>query len=306
METNCFEGETMFEIIKSEMLTDNIYSFVVKAQRVASSCLPGQFVILRSHSDAERIPLTICDYDRECGTITLVFQIVGAGTLRLSKMNTGDFINDVVGPLGCASELCSTPHDELKNMSILFVAGGVGAAPVYPQVKWLYEHGVDCDVIVGAKTKDLLILENEMKACAGNLYITTDDGSYGRKGLVTKVVEDLVKVEGKHYDLCVAIGPMIMMKFAALTTKALSIKTIVSLNPIMVDGTGMCGACRVTVGDEVKFACVDGPEFDGHKVDFDEAMKRQQIYKTQEGRAYLKQKEGATHHGGCGHCGGEH
>ena len=291
--------------MNAQKLTDNIYSFVVKAQRVASSCLPGQFVIVRSHENAERIPLTICDYDRENSTITLVFQIVGAGSLRLSRLNTGDFLHDVVGPLGRESELCNTDISELKNKNILFVAGGVGTAPVFPQVKWLKEHGVDCDVIVGAKTKDMLIMEEQMKKYATNLYITTDDGSYGRQGLVTKVIEDLVNIEGKHYDMCIAIGPMIMMKFCCLTTKALSIPTTVSLNPIMVDGTGMCGACRVTVGGEVKFACVDGPEFDGHLVDFDEAMVRQNIYKTEEGRAYLKEKEGDTHHGGCGHCGGE-
>ena len=183
------------------------------------------------------------------------------------------------------------------------MAGGVGAAPVYPQVKWLHEHGVDADVIVGSKTKSLLILEKEMEAAAGNLYITTDDGSYGRSGMVTKTIQDLV-AEGKKYDVCIAIGPMIMMKFVCLLTKDLGIPTIVSLNPIMVDGTGMCGACRVTVGGKVKFACVDGPEFDGHSVNFDEAMRRQQIYKTAEGRAMLKLKEGNTHHGNCGNCNG--
>lgn len=295
----------MYQIISAQKLTDSIFSYVVKAERVASHCLPGQFVIVRSDDGAERIPLTICDYNRENGTVTLVFQVVGAGTLKLSKLKKGDCLHDVAGPLGCASELCTTPVDKLKNMNILFVAGGVGIAPVYPQVKWLHEHGVSCDVVVGAKTKELLILENEIEKVATNLYITTDDGSYGRHGLVTKVVEDLVNTEHKHYDLCIAIGPMIMMKFMCLTTKALSIPTVVSLNPIMVDGTGMCGACRVTVGGKVKFACVDGPEFDGHEVDFDEAMKRQQIYKTEEGRAYLREKEGNTHHGGCGHCGGE-
>ncbi len=295
----------MYEITRSKTLAKDIYLFDVKAQRIASNCLPGQFVIVRSDENAERIPLTICDYSKENGTITLVFQVVGAGSLKLSRLKAGDYIHDVAGPLGCSSDLCKEDIETLKNKSILFVAGGVGTAPVYPQVKWLYEHGVDCDVIVGAKTKDLIILEEEMQKVAKNLYITTDDGSYGRQGLVTKVIEDLVKIENKHYDHCVAIGPMIMMKFACLTTKALSIPTVVSLNPIMVDGTGMCGACRVTVGDEVKFACVDGPEFDGHKVDFDQAMKRQQIYKSEEGRAYLKEKEGDTHHGGCGHCGGD-
>ena len=182
--------------------------------------------------------------------------------------------------------------------------GGVGTAPVYPQAKWLHEHGVSCDVIIGAKTKDLIILEEEMGAVS-NLYVTTDDGSYGRSGMVTKVIEDLVTNEGKTYDHCVSIGPMIMMKFCCLTTKKLGIPTVVSMNPIMVDGTGMCGACRVMVGDEVKFACVDGPEFDGHKIDFDAAMKRQAMYKTEEGRALLKLREGDTHHGGCGNCGGD-
>ena len=181
----------------------------------------------------------------------------------------------------------------------------MGTAPVYPQVKWLKEHGVSVDVIMGSKTKDLLILEDEMRAVAGNLYVTTDDGSYERKGMVTEVIKDLVVNQGKKYDVCVAIGPMIMMKFTCLMTKELGIPTIVSLNPVMVDGTGMCGACRVSVGGEVKFACVDGPEFDGHLVNFDEAMKRQQMYKTEEGRALLRLHEGATHHGGCGHCGGD-
>ncbi len=306
MQTSDLEGEKMYQVLNVKKLTDKIYSFVVKAGRVASSCLPGQFVIVRSDDNAERIPLTICDYNREKGTITLVFQVVGAGTLKLSKIQKYEYINDIVGPLGCPSDLCTTDIEQLKEKKIIFVAGGVGTAPVFPQVKWLCEHGVDCDVIIGAKTKDLLILEDEMKEFATNLYITTDDGSYGREGLVTKALEDLVNNEGKHYDHCVAIGPMIMMKFVCLTTKALSIPTVVSLNPIMVDGTGMCGACRVTVGNEVKFACVDGPEFDGHLVDFDEAMNRQNIYKTEEGRAYLKEKEGDTHHGGCGHCGGEH
>lgn len=291
----------MFKILKAEELTDNIFLMDVEAPRVAKSCQPGQFVIVRTDEEAERIPLTICDYDREKGTITIVFQIVGAGTQIMSGLKAGDSFADFVGPLGCPSEFVHEPMEELKKKKILFVAGGVGTAPVYPQVKWLREHGVDADVIVGAKTKSLLILEKEMEAVAGNLYVTTDDGSYGRSGMVTQTIKDLVE-EGKHYDTCVAIGPMIMMKFVCLMTKDLNIPTIVSLNPIMVDGTGMCGACRVTVGDEVKFACVDGPEFDGHKVNFDEAMRRQQMYKTEEGRAFLAAKEGDTHHGGCGNC----
>lgn len=294
----------MYKIVKAEELAANIYFMEVEAKRVAKSCEPGQFVIVRMDEDGERIPLTICDYDRNKGTISIVFQIVGAGTQKMSTLKEGDSFHDFVGPLGCASEFVEEDIEVLKKKKILFVAGGVGTAPVYPQVKWLKEHGIDADVIVGSKTKDLLILEEQMKAASGNLYITTDDGSYGRSGMVTKTIQDLVD-EGNHYDVCVAIGPMIMMKFVCKLTKELNIPTIVSLNPIMVDGTGMCGACRVTVGGEVKFACVDGPEFDGHKVDFDEAMKRQQIYKTAEGRAMLKAKEGDTHHGGCGNCGGE-
>ena len=294
----------MYKILEAKELTANIFSMVVEAERVAKSCEPGQFVIVRTDADAERIPLTICDYDREKGTVTIVFQIVGAGTQYMSSLKAGDAFHDFVGPLGCPSEFVKENIEELKKKSILFVAGVVGTAPVYPQVKWLHEHGVAADVIVGAKTKDILILEDEMKAVAGNLYVTTDDGSYGRSGMVTQTITDLIN-EGKHYDVCVAIGPMIMMKFVCKLTKELNLSTVVSLNPIMVDGTGMCGACRVTIGDEVKFACVDGPEFDGHLVNFDEAMQRQQIYKTAEGRAYLKAKEGDTHHGGCGNCGGD-
>lgn len=294
----------MYKILEAKELTANIFFMVVEAERVAKSCEPGQFVIVRTDADAERIPLTICDYDREKGTVTIVFQIVGAGTQYMSSLKAGDAFHDFVGPLGCPSEFVKENIEELKKKSILFVAGGVGTAPVYPQVKWLHEHGVAADVIVGAKTKDILILEDEMKAVAGNLYVTTDDGSYGRSGMVTQTITDLIN-EGKHYDVCVAIGPMIMMKFVCKLTKELNLPTVVSLNPIMVDGTGMCGACRVTIGDEVKFACVDGPEFDGHLVNFDEAMQRQQIYKTAEGRAYLKAKEGDTHHGGCGNCGGD-
>lgn len=294
----------MYAITKARQLADKIFLMDVKAPRVAKRCLPGQFVIVKMDEHGERIPLTICDYNREEGTITIVFQIVGASTEKMSHLKEGDSFRDFTGPLGMPSELVNEDLAELKNKKILFVAGGVGTAPVYPQVKWLHENGVAADVIVGAKNKELLILEEEMKAVAGNLYITTDDGSYGRKGMVTEVIKSLVNDEHKSYDLCVAIGPMIMMKFVALLTKELGIKTVVSLNPIMVDGTGMCGACRVSVGGEVKFACVDGPEFDGHLVNFDEAMKRQQMYKTEEGRAMLKLKEGATHHGGCGQCGG--
>ena len=274
----------------------------VEAPRVARSCQPGEFVIVKMDEKGERIPLTICDFDREAGILTIVFQVVGASTYKMSKLQAGDSFEDVVGPLGQPSEFVKDDLEEVKGRKYLFVAGGVGTAPVYPQVKWMHEHGIDVDVIVGAKNKELLILEDMMKEVAGNLYVTTDDGSYVRKGMVTDVIKDLVETQGRHYDVCVAIGPMIMMKFVCKLTKELNLPTIVSMNPIMVDGTGMCGACRLTVGDEVKFACVDGPEFDGHLVNFDEAMKRQQMYRTEEGRAMLKAQEGDTHHGGCGNC----
>ena len=225
--------------------------------------------------------------------------------MELSQFKTDEELCDVVGPLGKPSEFITDSIDNLKHKKIIFVAGGVGAAPVYPQVKWLASKGVKADVIVGARNKDIAILQEEMKKVAGNYYLATDDGSSGYKGLVTDKIKDLVEKEGKKYDLVVAIGPMIMMKFVSLLTKELGIPTIVSMNPIMVDGTGMFGACRVMVGDEVKFACVDGPEFDGHLIDFDQAMRRQAMYKSEEGRAKLKIEEGNTHHGGCGHCGGD-
>lgn len=294
----------MYLITRQETFTENIFLLEVEAPRVAANCLPGQFVVVRISEEGERIPLTICDYDSEKGTVVLVVQTIGKTSYEMAGLKKGEYLLDIAGPLGNPSELTEMSIDELKNKSILFVAGGLGAAPVYPQVKWLHEHGIDADVIMGAKNKDFVILEEEMKAVAGNLYITTDDGSYGRSGLVTKVIDDLM-ADGNKYDICVAIGPMIMMKFACLTTKKYGIYTIVSMNPIMVDGTGMCGACRVSVGGEIKFACVDGPEFDGHKIDFDEAMRRQLVYKTEEGRSLLKLQEKETHHGGCGYCGGD-
>lgn len=294
----------MYKIVKAQNLAEKIYLMDVEAPRVAKHCEPGQFVIVKMDEKGERVPLTICDYDREAGTITIVFQALGASTQKMALLGEGDYFRDFVGPLGCPSEFVKENIDELKDKKILFVGGGVGAAPVYPQVKWMHEHGVDVDVIIGAKTKDMLILEKEMEAVAGNYYPCTDDGSYGHAGMVTTKIEKLVE-EGNKYDVCIAIGPMIMMKFVCLLTKKLEIPTIVSMNPIMVDGTGMCGACRLQVGNEIKFACVDGPEFDGHLVDFDQAMKRQQMYKSKEGRALLKEIEGNTHHGGCGHCGGD-
>ncbi len=283
----------MYPIVKSEKLAEKIWLMVLEAPRIAKSCKPGQFVIVKMDEKGERIPLTICDNDCEAGTITIVFQEVGASTMKMACLSEGDAFRDVVGPLGNPSEFVRQDLEEVKQKKYLFVAGGVGTAPVYPQVKWMHERGINCDVVVGAKTKDMIILEDEMSKVAGNLYICTDDGSYGFPGMVTGKVQELID-QGNEYDVCVTIGPMIMMKFTCQLTKNYDIPTIVSLNPIMVDGTGMCGACRVTVGGQVKFACVDGPEFDGHAVDFDEAMKRQTMYRTEEGRAVLKLQEAET------------
>lgn len=295
----------MYPILKKEKLSDKIFLMVVKAPRVAAGCLPGQFIIVKIDEEGERIPLTICDYDRNEGTITIVFQTVGASTERMAALNAGDSFDDFVGPLGQPSELCIEENlEETKKKNIVFIAGGVGTAPVYPQVKWLKEHGINSTVIIGARSKDILFYEEEMRQVATELYLATDDGSYGFHGNGCQQLQALWD-EGKRFDHCVAIGPMIMMKFVCLLTKELGIPTVVSMNPIMVDGTGMCGACRLVVGDEVKFACVDGPEFDGHLVDFDQAMARSKQYKTEEGRALLKLQEGDTHHGGCGNCGGD-
>ena len=295
----------MYEIVEKKQLAESIYFMNIKAPRVAKAAKPGQFIIAKIDEKGERIPLTICNYDKDKKIITIVFQVVGESTRRMSWLNKGDYFRDFVGPLGVESQFVNEDISCLKNKRILFVAGGVGVAPIYPQVKWLNSKGIKADVIIGAKNKDMLIFENEIKNEVGNLYITTDDGSYGMKGLVTDKINDLVNIKNKEYDLVVAIGPMVMMKFVARLTKKLDIPTVVSLNPIMLDGTGMCGACRVTVGGKVKFACVDGPEFDAHKIDFDEAMKRQSIYKTEEGKKYLKSIEGKTHSGGCGMCGGD-
>ena len=295
----------MYKIVKKRVLAPNIYLMDVEAPRVAKSCWPGQFVIVKIDEKGERIPLTVCDYDRVQGTVTIVYQTMGDSTKRMAEFEVGEYFSAFVGPLGQPSEFIHEDLEELKKKSIIFVAGGVGAAPVYPQVKWLHENGIAADVIVGCKSKEYLLLEEEMKAVAGNLYIATDDGTYGYKGFVTDLLKELIEKEKKGYDTVVAIGPMIMMKFIAKLTKEYGIKTVVSLNPIMVDGTGMCGACRVSVGGEIKFACVDGPEFDGHLVNFDEAMRRQTLYKTEEGRKALRAHEGDTHHhGGCG-CGGD-
>ena len=282
----------MFEILKKRELAPNIFEMIVDAPRVARHCLPGQFLIVRAKDDGERIPLTICDYDADKGTVQIVFQIVGAESYKMSLLNEGERFADIVGPLGNPSDLVDEPIEELQKKKIVFIAGGVGTAPVYPQLKWLKEHGVTADCILGAKNKDFVILEDEIGAVS-NLYVTTDDGSHGREGMVTKCLQDLYD-EGKTYDHCVAIGPMIMMKFICQLTEKLGIHTIVSMNPIMVDGTGMCGACRLTVGGEVKFACVDGPEFDGHAVDFDQAMARMALYKEREAQLMERAKGGAA------------
>lgn len=291
----------MYKIVNKKELTNNIFSMDIEAPRVAKSAKPGQFIIIKNDEKGERIPLTIADYDQEKGTVTIVFQTVGKGTKQLAAFNEGDHVADFVGPLGVPSEFIHEDIEELKKKNFIFVAGGVGAAPVYPQVKWMHEHGIDVDVILGSRNKDLLIYEEKLKNAAGNLYVTTDDGSYEFKGTGSDMLKELVNNQGKKYDHAIIIGPMIMMKFTSMLTKELGIPTTVSLNPIMVDGTGMCGACRVTVGGEVKFACVDGPEFDGHLVNYDESMRRQAMYKTEEGKAQLEVEEGNTHsHGGCG------
>lgn len=286
----------LYTIVRKVKLADSIYLMDIKAPRVASHCYPGQFIILIANEKGERIPLTICDYNREEGTVTIVFQALGSSTKLLAQYEEGDSYRDFTGPLGQPSELIKMPREELSRKKILFVAGGVGTAPVYPQVKWMKENGYEADCIIGARSKDYVILEEQMKQYAKKVYVTTDDGSYGMKGNVNEAIKYLVNEKKNHYDIIVAIGPMIMMKFVCILTKELGIKTIVSMNPIMVDGTGMCGACRLTIGNEVKFACVDGPEFDGHLVNFDEAMKRLSIYKTVEGKKLLRESEGDTHH----------
>lgn len=275
----------MFKIVEKSLLAENIYKLRIEAPRVAQSALPGQFVIVRVDEQGERVPLTIADFDKADGTVTIVIQTIGASTKKLCALNEGEYIADFVGPLGNPSEFVKMPVEALKSRRYLFVAGGVGTAPVYPQVKWLHEHGVKADVIIGAKTASMLIYTDEMLKVADNLYIATDDGSYGFKGMVTAKIKDLIDNEGKHYDECVAIGPMIMMKFVTLTTREYELPTTVSLNALMVDGTGMCGACRVSVGGKTYFTCVDGPEFDGHQVNFDEAMRRQAMYRSQEAQA---------------------
>ena len=268
----------MFRIESKIELAPNITEMRVKAPLVARAAKPGQFVIVRTDKYGERIPLTICDYNIEDGTVTIVTQSVGISTKKINSLKEGDYFDDFAGPLGNPSDLLELREEELRKQRILFVAGGVGTAPVYPQAKWLKKHGVTADVIIGAKTKDLFTYVDEMRE-VGNVHLCTDDGSEGFHGMVTGLMEHLIEKEGKEFDRCVIIGPMIMMKFATLTAKKYNIPTTVSLNALMVDGTGMCGACRVTLDGETKFTCVDGPEFDGFKVNFDEAMRRQNMYR---------------------------
>ncbi|MDR3297243.1 MAG: sulfide/dihydroorotate dehydrogenase-like FAD/NAD-binding protein [Prevotellaceae bacterium] len=275
----------MFAILKKQTLAKDIVLMDVLAPRVAEAALPGQFVMVRTDEKGERIPLTICDYNAASGAVTIVTQIVGASSRKICSLREGDTFADFVGPLGHPSELVRWANDDLQRKQILFVAGGLGAAPVYPQLKWLHEHGAPADVIVGAKSSSLLILQPEMQAVTAKLYVATDDGSAGFHGLVTDLLKNLIDVQGKRYDMVIAIGPMVMMKFVALTAKTYGLPAVVSLNTLMVDGTGMCGACRVTVGGVTKFTCVEGPEFDGHLVDFDEALRRQTMYREQEREA---------------------
>ena len=284
----------MYQIIEKRELAPSIILMEVEAPRVAKSAKPGQFVIVRIDEKGERLPLTVCNYDIEKGTVTIVFQAVGKSTNQMLKLNKGDYFVDFAGPLGQPSEFIHEDLEKLRKERIMFVAGGVGAAPVYPQVKWLRENGVDVDVIVGGKTKDYLLLVDEMKELGASVHLCTDDGSAGYKGLVTNLLKELID-KGNKYDVVIAIGPMIMMKFVSKLTEEYGLKTIVSLNTLMVDGTGMCGACRVSIGGETKFACVDGPEFDGSLVNFDEAMRRQTLYKSEEGKQLVAKEKAEGH-----------
>ena len=274
----CKRGRNMVKIIFKKDLNPSVTLLEVEAPRIARRALPGQFIILRLDEEGERIPLTIADFDREKGSITIIFQKVGLTTNLLGALDVGDTIRDFVGPLGTPTHIA----EGVKKICV--VGGGVGCAIAYPQAKFLHQSGYEVDVIAGFRSKDIVILEEEFKAASTNFYLTTDDGTYGEKGFVTDKLRGLIEA-GNNYDLVIAIGPIPMMKFLCKTTEPFGIKTLVSLNPIMVDGTGMCGGCRVTVGGEVKFACVDGPDFDGHQVDFDELMNRNAIYREQESDA---------------------
>ena len=284
----------MYKIVKKRDLTPLISLMEVYAPRMASSAKPGQFLIVRAHDRGERIPLTICDFDKDAGTVTIVTQVVGASSRQICHLEEGDFFTDFAGPLGEPSEFIHKSADELSAMKFLFIAGGLGTAPVYPQVKFLHSMGASVDVIIGAKNRDMLIFEKDMKSVCRNLYICTDDGSYGEKGLVTDLMKKVLD-SGEKYDHMVAIGPMIMMKFVTIAAKPYNIPLTVSLNTLMVDGTGMCGACRVTVAGKTRFACVEGPEFNAYEVDFEEAMRRQGMYKSIESELDHKCKIGLHH-----------
>ncbi len=261
----------MYRIAEKEVLNPTVTKMVVEAPLIAKKAEPGQFIIFRVSEDGERVPLTIADYDREKGTVTIIFQLAGASTMELNALNEGDYIHDFVGPLGTPSRT-----ENLKKVCV--IGGGVGCAIAYPIAKKLHQNGCEVHSVVGFRSKDLVILEKEFTEVSDFLKIMTDDGSYGEKGLVTNALEQLIS-QGNKYDEVIAIGPLVMMKFVCLATKKYGIRTTVSMNPIMVDGTGMCGGCRLTVGGETKFACVDGPDFDGHLVDFDEAIKRSGVYR---------------------------
>ncbi|MGI6241011.1 MAG: Dihydroorotate dehydrogenase B (NAD(+)), electron transfer subunit [Candidatus Omnitrophica bacterium ADurb.Bin292] len=267
----------MYEILSKTKLNNDVEEMVIRAPYVARRCEPGQFIILRVDDEGERIPLTIAEYDSQKGTVSIIYQVVGFTTRKLSEKKAGEFIADFVGPLGKPTRLHA-------HKRVIGIGGGVGAAPLYPQLRKLSEMGTEVDLILGARNKDLIILEEKFRTFCKNIYITTDDGSYGMKGLVTDKLKELVE-GGNQYDEVVAIGPLVMMKFVSLLTKQYNLKTSVSLNPIMIDGTGMCGGCRVTIAGETKFACVDGPDFDGHQVDYDELLRRQGMYKTEENHA---------------------
>lgn len=264
----------MFKIVSKRVLNPAVVMMEIEAPFVAKKIQAGQFIILRIDEHGERVPFTVADTDLEKGTITIIFQIVGKSTKELSRLNAGDSIRDFVGPLGRPTEL-----EGVKKVAV--IGGGLGCAIAYPQAKHLFKTGAEVDIIAGFRSKDIVILEDEMRAVSNRLIICTDDGTYGKKGFVTNALEDEIKA-GANYDCVIAIGPLPMMKFVSLLTKKYNIRTIVSLNPIMIDGTGMCGGCRVTIGGKTKFACVDGPDFDGHQVDFDEAMKRLGTYKAEE------------------------
>jgi NAD(P)H-flavin reductase len=281
----------MYKILDKKELASNVFSMDIQAPRVAKAAKPGQFVIVRSDERSERIPLAICDYDAEKGSVNIVFQVIGASTKKMAEYEKEQTFIDFAGPLGQPSKLTFENSEKLKNNRIMFIAEGIGAAPVYPQVKWLNEQGINADVIVGCKSKECLILEKELRSISTNLYIATDNGSYGYKGSSIDLLKELIEKERKKYDYVVAIASMDMMKSICKVTKDFGIKTIVSLKSIMVDGMGMCGSCRVTVDGETKFACIDGPEFDGHLIDFEEAIRRQTMYKTEEGMAYMDQQE---------------